>query len=869
MSQAVLAHWCARSAACSTPAPSTETDGLPSSAVSDLSGAPAPAPAPAHGDIGTPPATIDPRDDVAAAVSHAGRAEPVVVPAISTLASTRATPPPSKDLDLDLARALLIDDCYSLSIGNGAVGDPSSEHDAQAQWFAPDDDEQTAMPAFEVVDEPEDEAEESPARAQHLDDSDHTAGVVKLLPCSTEFEMDFMPSTEEGEGGGDYGIVDGSIGSTVVADGPSSSARRGADGELGSSGSDSDSRDDSDGDVHDDDDWVIQCPGLEWEEQKAKWLFTAPSSELRIFPHHIPIPASESSRSMLDTCDHVAELASGADAGDIRPLITEGRAESCAQSRFVLLSLSIKWRLFAGSDWVATDEAPVAPSQSVGQMEEGPPRSSTFAPARDGGAESSTESRSDILDALLENYHGHPTAADAAPAQLRAQQHSRTPVGVDVPSRLAQPSRKTDRLVEVYLKQIQARADVYALGPTWQLAWGALCAVHDFSISQSISQMRLQKTLSYWRSDKQHPRENHRQMARLHVASVTGGGARAGVGSGTKRGRVSSKAQQRQQQRIKAQLLPLRCHLRHDVLQFVGDFFAAVNQATENEGASGDRADRPVSNTTSVRSSNAPCVERFTLQSCRMRLDYCGKPFELKLLQDGSYAEILNLFPLEGVELTLGRVHATDSCGASDLVDTVLQSWVRDISSNQLHKFVAGTAPLRSLSTIGSGVADLVILPVQHYRRDGRVLRGLRKGTAALVSSVTLETLTTSHRVAKYVARTLDDIVTDDKVPHSAGNVPRSEVQQPESVHEGLEHARDALSRGVHTAVHTIVAIPIEEYKRSGPAGGMKSVIRALPIAVLRPVIGATEAVSHTLIGVRNTIAPAMRDEEDLSAVDF
>jgi autophagy-related protein 2 len=82
-------------------------------------------------------------------------------------------------------------------------------------------------------------------------------------------------------------------------------------------------------------------------------------------------------------------------------------------------------------------------------------------------------------------------------------------------------------------------------------------------------------------------------------------------------------------------------------------------------------------------------------------------------------------------------------------------------------------------------------------------------------------------------------------------------------VRDSLEVAYDSLSRHVHTAAHTILAIPLQELERCGPQGSMRAVIRAIPIAVLQPVVGATQALSVTLLGVRNKIDPALRKEEE------
>ena len=43
----------------------------------------------------------------------------------------------------------------------------------------------------------------------------------------------------------------------------------------------------------------------------------------------------------------------------------------------------------------------------------------------------------------------------------------------------------------------------------------------------------------------------------------------------------------------------------------------------------------------------------------------------------------------------------------------------------------------------------------------------------------------------------------------------------------------------------------------------MRAVVRAVPIAVLKPMIGATEAVSKTLLGLQNTLDPSIRQENE------
>lgn len=58
--------------------------------------------------------------------------------------------------------------------------------------------------------------------------------------------------------------------------------------------------------------------------------------------------------------------------------------------------------------------------------------------------------------------------------------------------------------------------------------------------------------------------------------------------------------------------------------------------------------------------------------------------------------------------------------------------------------------------------------------------------------------------------------------------------------------------------------LPIKEYQRTGHAGGaLRCVVRAIPVAVLRPTAGAAEALSYTLLGLRNDLDPEKRKDEE------
>jgi autophagy-related protein 2 len=57
----------------------------------------------------------------------------------------------------------------------------------------------------------------------------------------------------------------------------------------------------------------------------------------------------------------------------------------------------------------------------------------------------------------------------------------------------------------------------------------------------------------------------------------------------------------------------------------------------------------------------------------------------------------------------------------------------------------------------------------------------------------------------------------------------------------------------------SVITVPLLEYHKSGAGGCVKAVLRAVPVAVLRPVAGVGEAVSQALEGVNNDIMPGRK----------
>ena len=206
---------------------------------------------------------------------------------------------------------------------------------------------------------------------------------------------------------------------------------------------------------------------------------------------------------------------------------------------------------------------------------------------------------------------------------------------------------------------------------------------------------------------------------------------------------------------------------------------------------------------------------------------------------------------------------------------------------------------------VGSGVADLILLPIEQYRKDGRVARGVQRGTNSFVRSTAMEVMKLGAKlatgtqvilekaegvlggrfgenvVAEVEVEGVRESESEDEADAQTREVISRYANQPEDVREGVQAAYRSLSRNINSAAQTILAVPMEVYERSGDdvsdtfqryisfdvnmiwssQAPLKAVVRAVPIAVLKPMIGASEAVSKTLLGMRNSLDPKGRRE--------
>ncbi|KAG0673513.1 autophagy- protein 2 [Pichia californica] len=179
-------------------------------------------------------------------------------------------------------------------------------------------------------------------------------------------------------------------------------------------------------------------------------------------------------------------------------------------------------------------------------------------------------------------------------------------------------------------------------------------------------------------------------------------------------------------------ILPLRLYVDQDTLDFVTRFCEFkdqrfIPQTLENEEM---------------------FIEKISVDKVIIKLDYKPKKLDYAGIRSGHTSEFINIFILDGSEITLNKVTLYGVPGFSKLNTLLNGFWSPDVKRNQLAGVLSGLAPVRSIINIGSGVNNLVTVPMKEYKKDGRIVRSLQVGAIAFTKVTSGEILKLGAKLA-------------------------------------------------------------------------------------------------------------------------
>lgn len=309
---------------------------------------------------------------------------------------------------------------------------------------------------------------------------------------------------------------------------------------------------------------------------------------------------------------------------------------------------------------------------------------------------------------------------------------------------------------------------------------------------------------------------------------------------------------------VSLQLLPMRAIIDQRAIHFARAFF----QNDEDEEVKQKWSSR-------LHLIPPPRFRAFRVRQWKLKVDYIPQKLDVSALREGSIVELINISPIDGMIILLNQVSVEEVVGLGDVMGGLTGTWLQEIVSTQLHKFLANARPFEPISDVSQGVSDLVVLPYEAFKNGDGIRRAMSSGIKSLAETVTFQALTTTSRLTEYAASKMATVV-GGRYHNSASNpLPARPTAAPKGVCDVTGHAMESLARGFQAANHKIVIVPYRDYTLNGATGAATSVLRGIPVMLVAPMTGATEALSYTLLGARNALRPDIRREEEASRTGF
>ena len=473
--------------------------------------------------------------------------------------------------------------------------------------------------------------------------------------------------------------------------------------------------------------------------------------------------------------------------------------------RVIVRDSSIAFRFFAGFDWVSD-------ASKLHHRKEKP-----------------KDRRAELLSSLFDT--GPSSTFDSIPLPEERNQKLQR----DIARRKL--CRNVHKYFQISFNGVQIKLDSFSDSKEHRLASCLDFSASDLNIVETISTGDHLRMIGEWINNIDHPRDDSDGMIMLRMITKH---PKLRISSD---GKVMS-----DESRATLELLPLRCYLNQNSLRFIRNFF----RKTDGEGALFDAGEDGVVSDDGIIDI---FFESFKVRPCKVKVDYQPENMDIHSFREGHYIELLNICPLEEMILTLQPTEMKDLTGWGPVFSELSSRWLEDICSTQAHKFLTRASPFQPISNLGDPLLDLAMVLIVPEGNITAYFRGVVSGTTIFAGKVALEALSTAAKLTRFAANQLNS--------KALPSAPRRPKRAPRHAGDAAIHAYESVARGLREANYKIVAVPLREYQNSGVRGAAGSALRGVPIAVLCPIAGASEALSYTLLGLRNQLRPDLRKEDD------
>lgn len=561
------------------------------------------------------------------------------------------------------------------------------------------------------------------------------------------------------------------------------------------------------------------------------------------------------------------------------------------EQRYTLCEMTVTWHLYGGHDFSSTSPTKTNNSKAS---------SSSTAGATASGEPSSNKT------AMSETYRQGVFYANES---CRLQQIKKPKEKLTWKS-VGGSNRNHEVLVEMQFIKVRFSYEIYPRQTSY--ASRQVLLVNEIEIRDRLQSSEINKFL-YNANTKSFSNRRSQHMVVVKAIHV----------------RPNPQLNNNQECSLRISLSPLRVHIDQDTLEFLADFFTNFGKSCDKDNASDNKSEEdkhtklavaktevPImtisedeqelpdavqdlrarrivnenisllideqenSDSKSVKSDHstitassqeintAPVYFREVIftPDVSIRFDYHGRRVELS---KGPIAGLLmGLGQLQCSEIILRKiVYKRGLLGFEKVCNYLCKEWLRDIKRNQLPKILSGVGPTYAFVQLFQGIYDLFWLPIEHYQKDGRLIRGLQLGAQSFSARTILAALEITSRliqILQFTAETAFDMVSSGPSVRQSKKSKRGRKKRhhrPKDIREGVVNAYQILKEGINDSANNLIETAAAEHDQKGLTGAVGAVMRQVPQLVVCPAVLATQATTNILGGVKSSLVPEAKLE--------
>ena len=230
---------------------------------------------------------------------------------------------------------------------------------------------------------------------------------------------------------------------------------------------------------------------------------------------------------------------------------------------------------------------------------------------------------------------------------------------------------------------------------------------------------------------------------------------------------------------------------------------------------------------------------QIAVSEVEISIDY--KPKKSILSSSSLSSFIFNIFKLEEAKIILQPVQLHGIHGIPRVIELVMDAWIPYVTNTQAQQVILnGWTPIRTMVKFGNNVGELIMLPMNGHVRgddDDRFSSSISLIRNSLIHGINF-TSQLASTTKNYLKR------ADSLLSTFSGVAPLNEKlnENPKNLGIGIKAGVTELSECLGQA-----SLQVESEERI-------NILKAVPLAFVRPLLGVTKMVDCTVSGLANTL---------------